>query len=340
VSWYVSRVGTWSRVALDDAAFRELGLSPEEGFVLSRLDAPLTSSEVVSLTGFTPEHVEEVLIGLARKGAVASSEPLPALDELIEVGPADEPAEEGNQDDDAPPGPQLDEGNFRKLYENEFRALPRDARIELARVAVGERLLCLCSDPDPLIIRAVASNREYGFAAARLIARHHVNPTGLEAVAQRPDILSDAQVQRALLRNVQLSEALARRVLMPRRMMDSYKASIDTDVPERTRQFARSVLRTKFATAQGEERAGLVCATEGRVLAALTGLTFDARATQILCARSYTSVLFVQALARFGACPPPLLAHLLKQPLVRRQQHLRNLLLQHPNMPSEAKRRM
>jgi len=200
--------------------------------------------------------------------------------------------------------------------------------------------MALCLDQEPVVVRAVLANPKVGFAHARLVARHHRNPGGLEAIAQRGDMVKDPQVHRRLIQNVQLSEQLVKRLLMPKRMMDAYKTSIDTDVPERNRVFARSVLRTKFSISQGEERAGLIAATEGRVLPALVGLTLDARATAILCARTYTSVLFIQNLARFPACPPPLLAHLLKQPFVRRQQHLKNLLLQHANVPSEVKRRL
>jgi hypothetical protein len=99
------------------------------------------------------------------------------------------------------------------------------------------------------------------------------------------------------------------------------------------------LFRQRFTAAAAEERVEVVWKTEGRILAALSGLTFDSRMTSILCSRTYTSVMLVQNLARFPAAPPPLLACLLRQPLVKRQPHLKNLLLQHPNTPSDAKRR-
>jgi hypothetical protein len=379
-------VATWTRRALADEDVRGLGLTPEEGFVLSRLDVPLSSAEVVALTGFAPDQADHILARLMSKGAILAegallSEPplpfvssmppdmagledvdgdadLPFADTLSlppegaagsvppashsitpsqEPPPEEEPSAESDLEKEEA---KLDEGNFRKVYESEFRHKERDERVAAATTATGGRLLALCFDPDPVVIRAILSNGEYTLVHARLAARHHPNPAGLEGIAQRSDVLHDPQVQRALLRNIQLSEPLSRRILMPKRMMDVYKVTIDTDVPERTRHFARGVLRSKFATSQGEERAGLIAATEGRVMPLLTGLSLDGRATQILCARSYNSVLFIQNLARFGACPPLLLAHLLKQPLVRRQQHLKNMLLQHPNMPSDAKRRL
>ena len=80
-------------------------------------------------------------------------------------------------------------------------------------------------------------------------------------------------------------------------------------------------------------------AAEGRVLALIPDLTFDGRTTQILCTKSFVSVMLIQSLARFSAAPPALLAHLLRQPMVKRQVHLKNQLLKHPNTPSDAKRK-
>jgi hypothetical protein len=70
----------------------------------------------------------------------------------------------------------------------------------------------------------------------------------------------------------------------------------------------------------------------------MTGCTFDAKMTGILCGRPYNSVLFIQNLAKFSATPPALLAHLMKQPFVRKNIPLKRLLLQHPNMPGDVKR--
>ncbi len=53
---------------------------------------------------------------------------------------------------------------------------------------------------------------------------------------------------------------------------------------------------------------------------------------------AFIAVLFIQNLARFPACPPALLVHLLKQPFVRKSPALRKVLFQHPNVPSQVKR--
>jgi hypothetical protein len=228
--------------------------------------------------------------------------------------------------------------NHRQIYETQFHPLPRDQRIEAAHTETGARLMALCFDHEPAVVRAVLENPEAGLAHARLIAFHHRNAVGLDMLAAKNELARDTQVQRYLLRNPQLSEALLKRLIMPKRLVMVYKTTGDRDIPEQTRVRARHVLRAKFATAQAEERFELVWTTEGRCLPQLTGCTFDSRTTSLLTAKVYTSTILVQNLARFSACPPILLAHLLKQPFVKRQTHLKQLILQHPNTPGDAKR--
>jgi hypothetical protein len=345
-------LGEWKRRNLEFADLRHLPITPEEGFVLSRLDVPLEASEVAALTGFAPERAQEILSHLAELGVIevaAERGKGPILAEgagqdTPEAGP-DDPvedsaasAEESEPVDDVPAA--AEEASYRRLYESNYRGTPVDDRIAAARRVSGRELMALCLDPDSQVLLALLDNPACVLQHARYAARWHPTAAGLDGIGHRPNLVGDFQVQRLLLRNTYLSELMTRKILSPKRMLDAYKASIDVDIPERTRQFARAILRTKFGTSQGEERAGLICATEGRVLPALTGLALDGRAISILCARNYTSPLFVQNLARFGSCPPQLLSHLLRQPLVRRQNHLRNMLLQHPNMSAEAKRRL
>jgi len=367
-------MGRWSKKALPTAELLGLGLTPEEGFVLSRLDVALDPAEVVALTGLPLDRVTEILGNLGSKGAIGSDDPadLPSrpppdlaepeqettqgepdhvldaeLEEFQASGGDEGALDEGGAEPD--PAAEEDEpledthaedANYRRIYETELRKLERDERLGIAHRGGGPRLVALCYDPDPAVILAVLDNPQSNLLHARAIARHHGTSAGLEHIVKRAPLLADHQLQHGLLRNPQLTEVHAKRVLSPKRMVDVYKATVNPDIPERTRAFARGVLRSKFGTSQGEERAGLISTTEGRVLMVLTGLTLDGRATSILCARAYTSVLFVQNLARWGACPPPLLAHLLKQPLVRRQQHLKNMILRHPNVPSDAKKRI
>jgi hypothetical protein len=71
----------------------------------------------------------------------------------------------------------------------------------------------------------------------------------------------------------------------------------------------------------------------------LSGCTFDARLTQLLCNQTIVSTLFIQNLARFSATPPALISKLLRSPAVQRQPQLRALLSKHPNASGDSKRR-
>ena len=98
------------------------------------------------------------------------------------------------------------------------------------------------------------------------------------------------------------------------------------------------MIRPKWQQATPEERADLMTRTEARCLMVMTGCTFDAKTTGILCGRPINSAMFVQSVAKFGAAPPGLLAHLFKQPFVRKNPSLKKMLLAHPNMPGDIKR--
>ena len=228
--------------------------------------------------------------------------------------------------------------NVRQVYELELKPLPRDERLAEAGRAGAARLLAFCLDPEPQVINAVFDNSSAGLVHARMAARHHGTSAGLEMIVKRAQFLRDPQVQRALLQNGQASESILRRLLGQRPLRDVFQASIDHELPSKNRTWVRGQLKTRFAQAQPEERVNLIVSTEGRCLAQLTGQTFDQRTTSLLCSRPYNSSIFIQNLARFPPTPPMLLAHLLKQPFVKRQAHLRRLLVQHPNTPSQLKR--
>ncbi len=243
-----------------------------------------------------------------------------------------------NAGDDALEGAALNSQNARQVYELELKPLSRDERLAEAARAGAARLLALCLDPEPQVINAVFNNSSAGLAHARMAARHHGTSVGLEMIVKRAQFLRDPQVQRALLQNGQASESILRRLLGQRPLRDVFKASIDHELPTKNRTWVRGQLKTRFAQAQPDEKVNLIVSTEGRCLSQLVGQTFDQRTTSLLCSRQYNSSIFVQNFARFPACPPLLLAHLLKQPFVKRQAHLRRLLVQHPNTPSQLKR--
>ncbi|WP_205519506.1 hypothetical protein [Pyxidicoccus caerfyrddinensis] len=385
---------------------RKLALSPEEGFVLSRLDGATPARNLPALTGLPVERLRTILTRLVSEGALlpatvaaspgaapapvaqaarptvatttpahdASSlhgqtapaqgasplhgqtapaqgarpqpgppgeaeEDLPTLD--LTAHEADAPPEAGDAPDDSEPAddePEVALGNYRQLFETRLHPLPEDQRVAHAHAAEDPVLSALCFDPVPAVIKAVLENARTGLAHARLVARYHRNPVGLEALCGRAAFTADTGVRRWLVRNPQLPAGLFRRLWGARRLMELHKVTNDRDIPEGTRRSAREVLRQRFASGPAEEKVELIINTEGRSLAALIGLPVDGKTASLLCGRTYRSPLLIQNIARWSAAPPVLIAHLLRQEAVRRQPQLRTLLTRHPNAPADAKR--
>ena len=247
---------------------------------------------------------------------------------------------EGAAEDADEEDPAAVEGNYRKLYETQLHGLPLEEREKLARTAKGAEAMALCFDPVPQVILGLMENSEVGFPHARLIARHHRTPQGVEHLFRRNEFVRDGQVQRYLLANPMLSDSQLKKLLMSKRLAIIYKWALSRDLPEKNRNRVRHVLRAKWSRAEGDERAALIFQTEGRVLVMLTGLPFDSKTTTLLCQRTYNSVMLVQCLCRFASTPPLVLGHLAKQMIVKRQPHLRTMLSQHPNCPSDMKRKL
>lgn len=361
---------------------RRLVLSPEEGFVLSRLDGATPARNLPALTGLPVERLRTILTRLVSEGALLPAAPVagpapganavtpgaapasphaasdstgptrgpshahasPAQEEPEELPTLDLTAQEAEPpaaDDDAEPAddePEVALGNYRQLFETRLHPLPEDQRMAHAHAAEDPVLSALCFDPVPAVIKAVLENARVGLAHARLVARYHRNPVGLEALCGRAAFTADAGVRRWLVRNPQLPSGLFRRLWGSRRLMELHKVANDRDIPEGTRRAAREVLRQRFTTGPAEEKVELILNTEGRSLAALIGLPVDGKTASLLCGRTYRSPMLIQNIARWSAAPPALIAHLLRQEAVRRQPQLRTLLARHPNAPAEAKR--
>ncbi len=338
----------WTPKPIPAASLSRLSLTPEEGFVLSRLDGTTPVRHLPALTGLPAERIQAILARLIAQGALLDPPPPPSpvRPPTAEVMPPSELACPPEAADEAPeaevdPGEAEDEaatGTFRRLFERRLHPLAADERARLARESADPELSALCFDPVPAVIHSVMDNTRVGLAHARLIARHHANPVGLEALCGRAAFAADAGVRRWLVRNPQLPASLFRRLWAGRRLMEQFKVAGDRDVPEGTRRTAREVLRARFTTAPAEERVELILLTEGRVLTALSGLPVDGKTASLLCGRVYRSPTLIQNLARWSAAPPVLIAHLLKQEAVRRQPQLRMLLQRHPNAPADARR--
>ena len=295
-------------------------LTPVEGYLLSRIDGATSVADLALISGMTPEALWPILDRLMREGAIG---PRPGAEKPAEVVVAAEEA--------AP------SATHRQLFETKLHPLPEDARVSRAAAAVEPELSAFCFDPVPAVVRAVMENPRAGLGHARLIVAHHGNAVGLDAVAERPALLQDTEVQRLILRNPQTSAPLLQRILSRRRLGDIYNATQSRELPERNRQGAMQLLRRRFSEVSAEERVELILRTEGRALLALSGLSLDGKSAALLCARAFTSTLIVENLARWPATPPPVILHLLKQPLVRQMTTVKAMLKRHPNCPQSAR---
>lgn len=312
-----------------------LTLTNVEGFTVSRIDGNTTIAELAVLTQQTPEAVAALVERLVAEGALlpregdaAPPEPVTEaeVEPVTEPEAAEPPAEEEADDDAA--------GTHLKLYSTKFKELSVDDRIHHAGVADQAGLTALAYDPLPQVIQALLENPRCGFAQARLIAAHHQNTAGLEYLFKRGDLLRDAHVQRLLLRNSQLNEGQLRRLLATKRLLELFKLSVSREASQQARAGIVRFLKSKFPNSSAEERVELLFTTEGRVLPNLTGVTLDGHTVALLTQRTFNSVMLIQSLARWGATPPAVLAHLLKQPVVMRNPRLKTLVSQHPNCPT------
>ena len=307
-------------------------LTPEDAFVLSRLDGATDTDQLAQLSGLAPADVDRLLERLVQEGLV---EGRPTASSPVSATPA--PSAATPSPETPPPAPDAAHATHRELFERTLHSLEPDARAALAATATEPQLSALCFDPVPEVVTRVLENAHAGLAHARLIAAWHPNPVGLEALGRRGDLFRDGEVQRLLLRNNQTPTHLVRQLLTHRRLHDVYNVAQSHEAAERHRTTAREVLRTRFATASPEERVELILTTEGRVLATLSGLSLDGKSAALLCARTLSSTLLLENLARWPATPPNLVAHLLQQPLVRRMPNLQAAFKRHPNCPGHAK---
>jgi len=334
--------------------------------LLSHIDGKTSLTHLGMLPGLSEPVVQRMLGRLIALGAVVPEErpdppaaahrpapkPAPAPRPAAEpaprsLAPTAEPApalgaDEAPTDErpGAPPAPldDLQLSNFRWLYETQLKQMTRDQRLELAHTASGEILYALCLDPYPGVIEAILQNPTVELNHARMIARYHDKGIGLGHLARRSQFLNDPLVQRHLLRNVQTPQNVLQRMLRAKPLARLYKLNFSRELAEPATRVARQMFRSQFQTAPAEERIALVFRTEGRCLQMLPGIPLDEAFVALFVKRAIHSMLLVQSLARHSATPPSIIRHLWKQPVVKRQVHLRSMLLKHPNCPGEYKR--
>jgi hypothetical protein len=332
----------------------DLKLTPEEGFVLSRIEGITEVRELEALTGLPRESVDAIVHSLDKQGAIEVQEAPVSLDP---VEPAtSEPdipyAEPWTEPQDVSTAAESSTGvaaesssaltdddvakntTHRERWSTKFRGLAPERRRVLARSAESDDLLALAYDQDPQVLRAVIANPKSSAQVARIIAAHAQTSVALDALSR---FANDQGVQRGLMRNSHTSDGMLRRLLQPKPLGNVYHAATDRDAAEVPRMRCKTIFRERFNQGQADEKAQLLLKTEGRVLQMLAGIPLDAKTTALLCSKTITSSLFVQNIARYSAAPPVLLLHLVRQPFVKRQPQLVRMLAQHSNMPREGK---
>lgn len=323
----------WKPTLTPGLDVRTLPLSVMQGFVLSRVDGATDVASLAQVTGLTRERVTELLSELVTAGALQAGPEPSTPNTSPDADATDATDDAALEASDDPEDPEVAQSTIshRQRYETEHRQKPENERVMLAAHMHDPSPLCF--DPLPRVIDALLDNPHFALQHARLVATHHRNPVGLEALLSRAQFAADLGVRRALVRNPQLPASLYRRLWTTRRMHEQHLVIINRDVPEQTRRTAREVLRARFASGPSEEKVELIVKTEGRCLTSLLGVALDSKSTALLCGRSYASTLFVQNLARWSATPPQLITHLLRQDVVKRSPMLRTLLQRHPNTP-------
>ena len=181
-------------------------------------------AELALISGMAAPSLQAILERLAREGAI---EQPPAA--------AQEPPE-------AASGPTTPAATHRQLFETKLHPLGQEEREALAVRAVEPELSAFCFDPTPRVVRAVLENPRMGLPHARLIAAHHANGVGLDALGEKAALLQDAEVQRLLLRNPQTRSASAPALLSRRRLAEVYQTTQSRELPERNRRTAVEAL--------------------------------------------------------------------------------------------------
>src|SRR4051812_38770093 len=132
-------MGDWKPALIPGIDLRGLPLTPEEGFIASRLDGNTDLHGIAQVTGLARESIGAVLEKLVSHGAVAPQAPAPAA--------APETAVEPDEAAALAEPPAAGEGIHRKLYETSLRELTSEARVARARGAIDPELSALCFDP-------------------------------------------------------------------------------------------------------------------------------------------------------------------------------------------------
>src|SRR4051812_8308495 len=94
-------VNDWTPKPHPSAALAKLPLTPEEGFVLSRLDGATPVRHLTALTGLPAERIQAILARLVEHGAVLPA-PVPPPEAAAGKHPAEDEEPTAAEEEEAP----------------------------------------------------------------------------------------------------------------------------------------------------------------------------------------------------------------------------------------------
>ncbi|MBK8257246.1 MAG: hypothetical protein IPK82_31800 [Polyangiaceae bacterium] len=222
----------------------DVQLSAHAHMVYARANGIRSAVQIAWITGYKPKVILEILEGLV------------ALELIDPPPPPSSPAGNNSQLPTDLTEPLLPGYNphptHRALWYREFAVLPVPRRIAAIATASDELLTALAYDPDPKVIQALLQSPRVGPAHARIVALVHSSSAGLDALYNRVDFLTDADVLRALLKNGAVSEAGLLRALGSKGLHALHSLVNSAEVHSRSRPTLLSLLARAFHRATAE----------------------------------------------------------------------------------------
>src|SRR5262245_9238971 len=115
---------------------RNLRLSPEEGFVLSRVSGPTTLRELVALTGIDEPRVVAIVSRRNQEGALDDHHDAEEAEETVNTEEGElahgSDVVDGGEARAAPPAEDSGSTTHRRLFETKYHHLDKPSRIEAA----------------------------------------------------------------------------------------------------------------------------------------------------------------------------------------------------------------
>lgn len=193
-------------------------------------------------------------------------------------------------------------------YQTELRDLALGDKLAQVAQADSDELRAWCYDPHPAVIQTVIANSRTGIEHALLIAQHHHNAVGLQALTTKYHY-SDAVV-RVLLQNPTTSEVQIRRWLQPMPLLKLFHLLSGSNLSSHARNVMSQVFRDKFKSESPESKAQLIMNSGGRCLDRLGRVRLDPSTVTALKQYQSFSPFLIQKLKKHPGVTEDLVRHM------------------------------